>query len=57
MAFVSPLIVCYVHWTVTCDKNASVLGTVHGIAGLIDLEVSKMSYSINLMQMISLCCG
>jgi hypothetical protein len=55
MEFVSALIVCYIHWTVTCDKNVGVLCTLDGIARLIELEVSKKSYTINLMQIISLC--
>lgn len=55
MEFVSVLIVCYVHWTVTCDKNAGILCSLDGTAGLFGFELSKKSYFINLMQMISLC--
>lgn len=45
MEFVSVLIVCYVHWTVTCDENAGVLCAPDGTAGIIELEVSKKSFN------------
>jgi hypothetical protein len=57
MEAVATLVACYVHWTATCDKTAGVLCTLEGIAGSINLEVSKKSCSTNLMHLKSLCPG
>jgi hypothetical protein len=36
MEFLSTLIMCYVSWTVMCDKTASMLCTLDSVTGLID---------------------